>query len=215
MSSRSPAYTARVMVVRLVAATFCLLGLGLHIWLLSRLWRWARLPLRYTDPLVRVGPAPHWIPAALWSIGGLLLAGYGVTATVLPLPAFTAQPWQYLPYITLGPVLFAWLLRNAVMGELLHLRAYQATRGLLAAVERLAARHGGDVGYVRRSAESILSTPTPRPEEAARPWHDTASLTALLENVPRGPLTKTEKARLDRALSRYRKAVARFDGYRR
>jgi hypothetical protein len=195
-----------MLALRLVGAIFSLGGLGLHIWLLVKLWQWARLPVRYTEP-----GAP-WGGAALWSAGGLFTGGFGVVAVALPLPGFTAHPWEYLPN-TLWPFGFAWLLRSAVREELLYLRAHKATRKLQSTAERLVRHHGGDAEPVRELTEMILSRPVP--DEAATPWHKMAWLGALRDRVPYEFLTEAEHAELTRAVSRYHKAVGRFDVGRR
>jgi hypothetical protein len=192
--------------LRLGSVICAVLGLGLHGWLLVELRRWAKLPHSQSADRILV---------ALCVSGGLCAAVTGGVAAALPVPEFTAAPWQGFLYTAFGVLATAWLHLETVKGELLHLHAYTATRNLFSVVEETVAQHGGDATDVRRLSESVLGTPPP--DQGAQPWHGRPPgwMAGLLDKTPDDHLTDAERAELDRAVARYDRAVTRFDGYRR
>jgi hypothetical protein len=190
-------------ILRLVAGVVALVGLGLHGWLLAQLGRWSQLPRRK--------PAPKSL-VVLYASGGLGMAGAGVVGVWLPWP--TGSPWEHFA-IALWSLGFAWLLQDAVKYQLLHVRAYAATRRLFSIAERLAAQHGSDAADVRRVADGVLSYPPP--DDPAQPWHgSTPRWTAdLFDAAQRHHLTDAARTELDSAMARCLQAASRFDGYRR
>jgi hypothetical protein len=163
-------------------------------------------------------PEAGWTPVLLYSVGGLLLSGYGAIEALRPgFPAHPVLEIIFAPLLTLGIVGLAY---QAARHELLHLRAFGATRGLLSTVERLVERRRGDTSELHRLSESILRAPGP--DVSAQPWHGSSPswMREVLNQIPhdessRDALTEAEEASLNKAMARYRKAVDQFNGYRR